>query len=125
MNGPGEAVGFALLKAYGLKVVLGMVGAALLYLVLPPVKPDGSFDRREFVLRLAAAGVFSSVFGDWAVAMLMQYVPSIQAEKHASPVYLMVGAPGWWVSRAVALWLQRRSGKDIGELVGEAKGMGQ
>lgn len=102
-----------------------MIGGALLYLVLPPVKPDGSFGRREFVLRLASAGVFSSVFGDWAVAMLAQYLPNLQASQHAGAVYLMVGAPGWWVSRAVALWFQRRGDKDIGPLVKEAKGLGK
>jgi len=122
MNGPGEVAGIALFKAYGFKVGLGMIGAALLYVVLPPVKPDGSFNRKEFVLRLAAAGVFSSVFGDWAVAMLANYLPQIQADRYPGAVYLVVGAPGWWVSRAVALWFQRRGDKDIGQLVEDVKG---
>ena len=31
----------AILKIYGIKAVLGMVGAALLYIVLPPRNADG------------------------------------------------------------------------------------
>jgi hypothetical protein len=120
MNGPGEA-GFAFFKLYGLKVGLGMIGAALLYVVLPPVKKDGTFDRHEFVLRLACAGVFSTVFGDLAVDTLMHYLPGIPFASHKGAIYLLIGAPGWWISRAAALWFQKRQDKDIGEIVREAK----
>lgn len=121
MNGPGEAAGIAFFKLYGLKVGLGMIGAALLYFVLPPVEKDGSFNRKEFVARLAVAGLFSSVFGDWAVHILMEFLPRLGANQHEGAVYLMVGAPGWWISRAIALWFQNRKGSDIGELVKEIK----
>jgi hypothetical protein len=120
MNGPGEAAGVAFFKAYGLKVGLGMIGAALLYLVLPPITKDGTFDRKEFVMRLACAGLFSTMFGDWAVDVLGNW-PALHAGGHRGAVYLLVGAPGWWISRAVALWFQGRRDKDIGEMVKDVK----
>ncbi|RAN49237.1 hypothetical protein RB25_08245 [Herbaspirillum rubrisubalbicans] len=111
----------AILKIYGIKAVLGMVGAALLYIVLPPRNLDGSFNEKEFVVRLACAGAFSIMFGDLAFAVLLQHVPTIAAVLGPKPVDLMVGAPAWWVTRAVALWFQRRQGKDIAELARDVK----
>ena len=119
--GSGAAAGVAFFKLYGIKVGLGMIGAALLYFVLPPVRPDGKFNQKEFVLRLAAAGLFSCLFGDWCVAILVEYFPRLHAQDHTSAVYLMVGAPGWWISRAIALWFQNRHGKDIAQLIDDAK----
>lgn len=116
-----SAGGVALLKLYGIKAALGMLGAAMLYIVLPPVKQDGSFDKREFVARLTCAGIFSCLFGDWAIQLLDAHLPVLRAIEHNGPVYLIVGAPGWWISRAVALWFQRRREKDIGELVKDVR----
>lgn len=114
-----------LLKTFGLKAVLGMLGAAMLYMVLPPVKltPEGKreFDEREFVLRLACAGIVSALCGDLAVAMLASWWPSIPFADHRGAVYLIVGAPAWWITRAVALWLQRNDGKDIEEVARKLK----
>ncbi|RJF99006.1 hypothetical protein [Noviherbaspirillum saxi] len=121
MNGPGEAAGLAFFKLYGLKAGLGMIGAALLYFVLPPVKPDGTFDQREFVVRLACAGIASMVFGDLAVDVLVSYLPSVPLAENRSAVYLLVGAPAWWVTRAAALWLHKRNGKDIAEAAEEVR----
>ncbi|MDR9850197.1 hypothetical protein [Herbaspirillum huttiense] len=111
----------AILKIYGIKAVLGMVGAALLYIVLPPRNADGSFNEKEFVVRLACAGAFSIMFGDLAFSVLLQHVPTIAAVLGPKPVDLMVGAPAWWITRAVALWFQRRQGKDIAELARDVK----
>lgn len=118
----GAAAGIAaFFKLYGLKAGLGMIGAALLYFVLPPVNPDRTFNQREFVARLACAGIVSMVFGDLAVDILMSYLPSIPFDKHRGAVYLTVGAPAWWITRAAALWMQKRNGKDLGEVVQEAR----
>lgn len=123
-----SAGGFALLKLYGFmklyvfKAVLGMIGAALLYFVLPPVTAEGKFDQKEFVARLAAAGIGSCFFGDIAVQQFMLYLPSLRMDEHTGAVYLMVGAPFWWITRAVALWFQNRKAKDIGQLARDAKG---
>jgi len=116
----GSALIAAIIK-YGFAAVLGMIGAALLYMVLPPLTPDGKFDRREFALRLFAAGVVSTLFGDWVISLLMDYTPRLQAQNHAGAAYMMVGAPGWWISRAIALWLQNRRGKDIQQIVHDVR----
>ncbi|RAM61169.1 hypothetical protein [Herbaspirillum rubrisubalbicans] len=111
----------AVLKIYGIKAVLGMAGAALLYIVLPPRNADGSFNEKEFVVRLACAGAFSIMFGDLAFSLLVQHAAAVATVLGPKPVDLMVGAPAWWVTRAVALWFQRRQGKDIAELARDVK----
>jgi hypothetical protein len=118
----GGAAYYLAAKTIGGKAVMGMIGAAMLYAVMPPLNRDGTFNRREFAVRLACAGVISAVFGQWAVDLLMLHFPTIQADKHPAAVYLLTGAPGWWVSRAAALWLQRRRDKDAGEIFNEIKG---
>lgn len=104
-------------KSIGASALLGMIGSALLYVALPPLNKDGSFNKREFVLRLAFAGVFSVLFGDLGGAALHSIFSFIDVDKHKSAIDLMVGAPGWWVSRAVALWFHRNRRIDIGDLV--------
>lgn len=111
----------ALVKMYGFKAAIGMVGAAMLYIVLPPLNADGTFNKREFVARLACAGVFSCLLGSTVYQMLCSQLPTIGAMVNASAIDLVVGAPAWWVSRAVALWFQRRADKDIAELARDAK----
>lgn len=112
-----EAVG----ATVAAKVALGMAGAAILYMVAPPERPDGTFSKREFAARLAVAGFVSLVFGDWVVAVVDGLVPALKAASHPAPFWLMAGAPGWWISRAVALLLYRRRDKDIAEIVQEFK----
>jgi len=121
---PAESAGgiAALVKLYGIKALFGMMGTALLYMVLPPRNADGSFNEFEFAGRLACAGVFSCVFGDPVFALLVQHWPAMATAFGPKPVDLMVGAPAWWITRAVALWFQRRSDKDIAELTKDAKG---
>jgi len=111
----------ALLKIYGIKAVLGMLGAALLYIVLPPRNADGSFNEKEFVVRLACAGTFSIMFGDLGYSLLLQYQAAIANALGPKTVDVMVGAPAWWITRAVALWMQRRQGKDIAEIARDVK----
>jgi hypothetical protein len=123
-DGFSGSAGIAIFKLYGAKAVFGMIGAALLYVVLPPINTDGSFNKKEFVLRMAVAGVFSCMFGDMAADAINNaswLAPWIQPYKHKSAIDLMVGAPGWWISRAVALGLRKREGKDIVEVVKEVK----
>ena len=61
------------------------------------------------------------LLGGTVYQLLCAQLPTIGAMVNASAIDLIVGAPGWWVSRAVALWFQRRSDKDITELVKDAK----
>lgn len=111
----------ALFKVYGFKVGIGMIAGALMYAVCPPVDKTGKFNRKEFVTRLAVAGIFSTFFGDLGVETLQHYLPAIQWAKHEGAVYLVVGAPGWWISRAAALYFHNRRDKDIGQIVQEVK----
>ena len=99
----------------------GMIGAAILYLVMPPVDKDGKFNRKEFVTRLAVAGLFSIFFGDMLASLLQHFVPWLEPLKNKSAVDLLAGAPGWWVSRAAALWLHQRQNKDLGEIIRDVK----
>jgi hypothetical protein len=108
--------GIAAVKAMGLKAALGMAGAAILYLFMPPARPDGTFSRKEFAARLAVAGFFSLVAGDWAVDVVEGLAPWLMASKHPAPFWLASGAPGWWVSRAAALWIYQRRDKNLAEL---------
>jgi hypothetical protein len=111
----------AIVKIYGIKAVFGMAGAAMLYIVLPPRNADGSFNEKEFVARLACAGLFSCLFGDFSYALLTQYAGNIAAALGPKPVDLLVGAPAWWITRAIALWLQRHQDKDIAEIAKDVK----
>lgn len=125
------AVGLTV-KAMGVKGGLGALGAVLLYLALPPGRPvkDGAeLDpvkhtkeaAREFVLRFAFAIVCSILLGDWLVDVIQGIAPWLLAAKHPHPFYVAAGAPGWWVTRAVALWFYKRQDKDIAELAHDAK----
>jgi hypothetical protein len=116
---------FLAAKAIGGKALMGMLGAALLYAVMPPVNKDGTFNRAEFVIRLACAGTFSIVFGDWAVTMLMEFLPRLHADKHVGAVWLLAGAPGWWFSRAAALAMYRHRDKDLLQVWNKFKGKDQ
>jgi hypothetical protein len=121
LSGAPEVV-LAFAKVTGLKVIMGVMGTAVLYLAVPPIDKDGHFDRREFFYRLCTAGLFSSVFGDMAVGALANALPFLNAQEYPAAVYLMVGAPGWWVSRIIATTLRRREGRDIPEVLDEIKG---
>jgi hypothetical protein len=117
----GGAAYYLAAKTLGGKALMGMIGASILYAVMPPLNRDGTFNRTEFVIRLACAGTFSVVFGDWAAQLFMEFLPRLHAENHVGAVWLLTGAPGWWVSRAAALWMYRRRDKDAGEIIQELK----
>jgi hypothetical protein len=120
-DGLSGAAGAALIKAYGLKALIGMAGTTLLFLALPPVDKDGRLNKREFFFRLLCAGVASTFCGDWAVQVLTDQFPSLHATDHRAAIYLLVGSPAWMVTRAGALWAQKRKDKDLGELVDDVK----
>lgn len=93
----------------------------MLYLAFPPKNPDGTFNRHEFVWRLAFAIAMSTLCGDWFVSVVDGLVPWIKANEFPGVFYAAVGAPAWWTSRAVAVWMHRRDEKDIGEIVKDVK----
>lgn len=110
--------------ALGTKAGLGIVGAALLYMLMPPGRPDGQVTTRremarEIGIRFAFAGITSAAGGDWLIDMLQQLAPSLLAAKHPTPFLMAAGAVGWYIGRAVALWIYRRQDRDIAQLRSE------
>lgn len=113
--------GLVIAKVAFVKAVFGMAGAAVLYLAMPPERPDGTFSRKEFAIRLAVAGFFSWAFSDWAIDVIQGAMPILKAASHPKPFEILTGAPGWWVSRAAALWFYQRKDKNIAELARDIK----
>lgn len=117
----GGTLVLAFLKATGLKAVLGAAGACALFLALPPVNPDGTFNQKEFFYRLLTAVMFSVMFGDWFAAVVAAEYPKLMIAEHPAVVYPVVGAPAWWVTRLIAVTLRKREGKDLMTLWQEFK----
>lgn len=116
-----EAGILAAVKAYGFKAICGAIGVSMLYLALPPLNKDGTFNRKEFIFRLTAAIVFSTLLGEWFVSVVDGLIPAVKAHEFPGVFYAFIGAPGWFLTRAVAVWMQNRKDKDIGEVVKDAK----
>jgi hypothetical protein len=76
---------------------------------------------REIGARVFLAGISSTFGGDWVVDVVQGLAPWTMAAKHPAPFLMLTGALGWYVGRAVALWLYKRQDKDAGELVKEAR----
>lgn len=116
------AAGLALIKIYGAKALLGMIGAAMLYVVLPPTDNQGRFSRREFVARLAIAGIFSCMFGDWLYTFIISNFPWLHAHDQTKAIDMMAGAPGWWITRLAAKAMHNRQDHDIVQVIQEVRG---
>lgn len=114
-----EVTGATFFAQQGSAALFGMVGAAILYLVMPPVDKQGKFSRKEFAIRLAVSGLFSVFFGDMLASALAHFVSWLDPWHNKSAVDLLAGAPGWWISRAAALWLHQKQDKNIAEIVRE------
>lgn len=120
MSDPTTAGGFglaALVKSYGIKVLAGVLGAALLYAVLWPRT------ALEGVARMALAIAGSALWGDVALA-LVRYYAAWWPPGHAGemPVYAAAGAPAWWVLGMVARALDKRRNKDAVQVLDELRG---
>ncbi len=117
MSGPAEAGGLWLIKVYGAKVLAGVAAAALGFAVLWPR------NAKEGVGRIAVTIACSAMFGDLALAAVNTYIPwYITADDPTKfPVYAMAGLPGWYVLGWVMVYLDRRRGNDVLDVVREAK----
>jgi hypothetical protein len=125
------AGGAAAIKFFGAAVVASALGTALGFLLMWPRTIREAFTRFaasilcSFVfgplLAMAAHSLWPSLF-DSARALGLQYAGSEIAG------LLWVGAPflvlaallAWWILGALVLWLERRRGKDLGEIVRDA-----
>jgi hypothetical protein len=121
----------ALIKIFGVPVLAGAAATALTFLFMWPRT------RREAFVRLMATIATSGLLGpllviavhSWApglftsaaaVAALNGIDPALGMLFVAGPIMVLGGLPAWWVLGAIVLWLERRRGKDIGELAHDA-----
>lgn len=126
-----SAAGGALIKIFGIPVLAGAAATALVFLFMWPRT------LREAFLRLASTIATSGIFGPFAVMALHSWWPSLFDSAKAvtvlygadpalgvlfvaGPVMVLAGLPAWWLLGGVLLWLERRRGKDIGEIVHDA-----
>jgi len=114
------------LSALGSKAALGLLGAAALFVLMPPGRPNDAHTTRkelgrEIGARMFMAGISSHFGGDWVIDVVNNLAPWTMAAKHPAPFLMLTGALGWYVGRAAALWLYKRQDKDLGELKDELK----
>jgi hypothetical protein len=111
---------------------VGFVASTLGFLVLFPKT------MKEAAVRVAATMVGSAFVGPALVAAVYSRYPEVfgggvtLAVKFGmepwfglfvvgAPILALAGLPFWWILGAVVLWLDRRKGKDIGEMVADAR----
>ena len=121
----------ALIKIFGVPVLAGAAASALTFLFMWPRT------RKEAFVRLSCTIVTSALLGPMLVFALHSWAPELFASASAvailngvdpalgllflgAPVMVLAGLPAWWLLGAVMLWLERRCGKDIGEIAHDA-----
>lgn len=126
------AGGVILGKAIGGLLAIGIVASALGFLVMLPKTP------KEAITRILATMAGSALGGPVLCVALYSKWPELftAATKLAgdigiepwagifmvaAPVCAMAGLPAWWILGAAVLWLDRRKGKDLGELAADAR----
>lgn len=112
------AAGFA---AYKLAVAIGLPAGLAAVVVMLWVQPKSP---REWAMALIST-VVSSVCGGAAVVQhygLTSWGDSYNGLVALAGIIFACGLPGWVIVRAVFAWLEKRKGKDIAELLNDAKG---
>lgn len=126
-----SAAGGALIKIFGVPVLAGAAATALTFLFMWPRT------RREAFIRFTCSICTSTILGPILVVALHSWWPSLFASAAAvaamngadptmgvlavaGPLMVLAGLPAWWVLGGIVLWLERRRGKDIGEIVHDA-----
>lgn len=123
------------LALLGLPVLASLI-AFWLGLRFVPLRPGR--EREDLINRVMACLVCSFVFGVTALVLLMQHQPDVfDAAARLAVLAQLPGAagfflvttcvlivcaiPGPWIVAAIFLWIERREGKDIGELVRDVR----
>lgn len=129
------AVWSVITKTFSLKGLAGLIGAAMLYMLMPPGPPvvAGSVisdphayrwaTRKELGIRFAFAFATSELAGEWFVDFVQANAAWLQAGKHPMVFIGVMGAGGWYFGRWVALWLHQRQNTGLDDVVKDVKGM--
>ena len=121
----------ALAQLLALPIAAGMAATALTFLFMWPRT------RREALVRLTCSICTAALLGPLLLIALHSWWPTLFDSAKvlavlygapamlgvlalACPIMVLAGLPAWWGLGAVVLWLERRRGKDIGELVHDA-----
>lgn len=111
------AAGFA---AYKLAVAFGLPAGLAAIVVMLWVQPKSP---REWAMAIIST-VMSSVCGGAAVVQhygLNSWGDSYIGLVAMAGIIFACGLPGWVIVRAAFAWLEKRKGKDIAELITDAK----
>lgn len=131
----GATVWAVLTKTITIKGLAGLIGAAMLYMLMPPGPPvvAGSIvmdpkayrwaTRKELGIRFAFAFLSSELAGEWFVDFVQANAAWLQAQNHPTVFIGLMGAGGWYLGRWVALWLHKRQNTGLDEVIKEVKGM--
>ncbi len=110
--------GFA---AYKLAVAFGLPAGLAAIVVMLWIQPKSP---REWAMALIST-VVSSLCGGAAVVQhygLSSWGDSYVGLVAVAGIIFACGIPGWVVVRAAFAWAEKRKGKDLAELIGDAKG---
>lgn len=126
------AGGIALLKFFGVPIAFSSISVALGFVLMWPKS------LKEAIVRIVCTVLSSTVFGPMLMILLYAWKPDLfESARHVAvlngldpsfglvvlsgPLMVMAGLPAWWVLGAAVLWLERRKGRDLGELVADAR----
>lgn len=125
------AGGAAAIKFFGVSVLAGAGAAALGFMFMWPRS------MREAFVRFASAIACSLVFGPMLAMGAHSWWPGLFASGRefgtlyggdplaglllaAAPFFVVAALPAWWLLGGLVLWLERRRGKDLGEIAVDA-----
>lgn len=125
------AAGSALLKIFGFPIAAGAAATALAFLFMWPKTVKEAFVRFTCsILMSGLAGPFavSAVHSWWPglfssakeLAALYGADPALGILFVGAPLLVITALPAWWILGGLVLWFEKRKGKDIAEIAGDA-----
>jgi hypothetical protein len=123
--------GGTLIKIFGVPVLAGAAATGLAFLFMWPKT------LKEAAVRFVCTLIASALAGPFLVIAVHSWWPSVFASAGqvagvyglpaelgalfvAAPFLVIAGLPAWWILGGLVLWLERRRGKDLGEIVHDA-----
>lgn len=131
MSSGAEVGGVAMVKYFGLPVIIGALAAGLGFVVLWPRTVQ------EGVARIVSSIVLSALLGPALAIAALHYLPGVFEGAAAmavmlnapvdyvymtltAPCFAIAGLPAWWLVGALIRWLEKRRSQDIGQLLKDA-----